>query len=168
MRKLSIIIAIFILTGCVLHHRPLPDNYAGDTAMIADSFLRLSEGGANMYFIKSINGKPILNSVITSGDASYGQGLKLRALGETRRVLVKELTLHLVAEVYNSAPIVSIFTAGSNYIVEGSIRFTPKVNEKYIVKGKLTKNYSAVWLEDINGNIVSDTIEKKGSSKIKN
>jgi len=42
--------------------------------------------------------------------------------------------------------------------IEGEITFTPEVGRNYLVTGELSEDYSAIWIEDIHGNVVSDVL----------
>ena len=46
------------------------------------------------------------------------------------------------------------------YFVEGDVEVDIKEREVYFVKGELSKEYSAIWLENSKGEIVSPKIEK--------
>jgi hypothetical protein len=78
--------------------------------------------------------------------------VNIRSVPATRAVL------HLHGTTYFAAPILAI--SGKNYSVEGDVEVDLKPGGRYFVKGVLSKNYSAVWLEDSKGNIVSDKVEK--------
>src|SRR5690554_4225830 len=164
MKKLFTSILLFLIAGCASYASSLPDGYAGDVATINDSFQRQSRGKANFYYLKLIDGKPVHNSLDASASASYGKGLQLVTMGASRPVPVKPLTIHIVGQVYHSAPVGATFNAGKNYIVEGEVNFTPKKDQNYLITGSLGETYSAVWIEDINGNVVSKVIENKSPS----
>ncbi len=135
-------------------------DYIGERASIDDTLQTKSTGSAYFYFIKSIDGHAIPNAVTTSMAASYGHGFYLSALGYSREVPIKSLKIVLVAKVVHSAPIALWVDPDGNNRAEGVVEFLPVSNMKYLVKGSLSKNYSAVWIEDSSGNIVSKRIEK--------
>lgn len=154
----------FFIAGCVSYAPSLPTGYAGDIATINDSFQRQSRSKANFFYIKLIDGKPIHNSLNASASASSGKGAQLVTMGASRSVPVKPLSLHIVGQVYHAAPVGAIFNAGKNYTVEGEVDFTPEKGQTYLIAGNLSEDYSAVWIADINGNVVSKVIENKSSS----
>lgn len=164
MKILLTTILSFLIAGCVSYAPSLPEGYVGDIATINDSFQRQSRSRANFYYIKLIDGKPVHNSLNASASASYGQGAQLVTMGASRSVPVKPLNIHIVGQVYHSAPVGAIFNAGKNYIVEGEVNFTPEKDQNYLITGSLSETYSAVWIEDTNGNVVSKVIENKSPS----
>jgi hypothetical protein len=53
------------------------------------------------------------------------------------------------------------------YQVSGDVHFTPQPSVRYIVRGILGQNYSAVWIEDAETRaMVGEKIEIKGSAKL--
>lgn len=160
MKKFYGCLLLILLTGCSVTSPSVPKGYEGETATVDDTLSRIDNSSASIFYIDKINDKNVHNSLIATQNASMGQGLKLTVLGASRTVTVQPIQLHIAAQVYNAAPILHIF-ADKNYLVEGTIQFTPKANESYIVSGKLSDDYSAVWLENTKGEVVSDIIEKK-------
>lgn len=160
MRTLLITL-LLLVSGCVTFEESLPENYTGSTASIDDSFRRVGGGKAFFYYVESIDGRLINNAKTKTNMASSGTG-RLHANGFTRLVATNEQSIALVAEVMHFAPIGQMFNSGHNYFVEGIIKFTPQADHKYLVNGTLGEQYSAIWLEDIEGNIVSEVIEKIG------
>ena len=146
MVKVIYVIIILVLSGCVSHAPSLPDGYVGDTATIDDSFQRLGRSKANLFYIKLMDGKPIYNGLKATQAATYGKGSQLIAMGASRSIPAQPLVLYMVGQVYHSAPIGYMFGAGSNYIVEGELEFTPEANARYRVNGSLSENYSAIWI----------------------
>ena len=145
---------------------PLSADGTADTkSTIDDSFQRQSRSKANQFYIESIDGKEVPNSLEATYESSYTRGSMLAAMGTSREVPIRQLDLHLVGTVQHSAPIGYIFGSGSNFSVEGTVTFTPKPGTKYRVTGQLSEGYSAVWIEDIFGNVASDVIEKRAPGK---
>jgi len=153
-KKIYIVLLLTLFAvGCGTVSNSIPEGYEGERAIITDTYKADGTAKVRMFYVDSIDSKRIYNAINATQAASYGS--KLRAAGAEREVLVKPLTIKIIGVVYSSAPIVAMFNAGSNYRVEGEIEFTPIANARYLVKGKLGKERSAVWLEDIDGNIVS-------------
>lgn len=159
MTKWITVLAMVMLAGCQLTQSTVPKDYAGEIAYIDDSIDNASLSKAHFFYLNRIDDVDIDNAVIKSEKSSRGSELARK--GTSRKLLVgKKQTLHLVGQVHHSAPIGYMVNAGDNYIVEGDVEFTPMENNHYILGGELSEQYSAVWIEDINGNIVSDKIEK--------
>jgi hypothetical protein len=168
-KKMKIIFAgimSLLIAGCVSNTPSLPEEYNGAIATIDDSFERQNRSKANIYYLKKINGKNIDNALNATSAASYGKGSLLVAVGSSRSIPAEPLKLQLVGQVFSSAPIIALANAGKNYSVEGELEFTPEKDKRYVVNGSLSEDYSAVWIEDTNGNVVSRLIEKKSSSYV--
>ncbi|MGH1439452.1 MAG: hypothetical protein ACRBBR_05010 [Cellvibrionaceae bacterium] len=156
-KKISIVLlSILISVSCGTVSNSIPEDYVGATATITDTYKSGGRAKARIFYVDSIDSKKIYNAVNATQAASYGS--KLRAAGAEREVTVKPLTIKIVGTVYSAAPIVAMFNAGANYRVEGEIEFTPLANARYLVRGKLGKEKSAVWIEDIDGNVVSSIV----------
>lgn len=160
MKKIYGYLLLIILAGCSATSPSVPKGYVGETATVDDTLSRIDNSSANIFYIDKINDKGVHNSLMATQNASMGQGLRLTTLGASRAVTAQPIQLHIAAQVYSAAPILQIFS-DKNHFVEGTIQFTPKANENYIVSGKLSDIYSAVWLENTKGEVVSDIIEKK-------
>ncbi len=76
---------------------------------------------------------------------------------ETREIPATTCVLHLRGVTHVAADILAF--GGGLYYVEGDVpvKLSPRA---YAVHGVLSKDYSAVWLEDDLGRIVSKKIEK--------
>jgi hypothetical protein len=139
----------FVLLGCATYN-PVPDNYTGPVATIADDIFSESGSQARMFAVVEVDGNVIANSFSESARASSGQGFRLSSRFVERAVPVKPVKLKLRASHATAAPIQAIFgqLAGDFYSVEGVVDFTAKPNGKYVVKGELKKEGSSVWIED--------------------
>ncbi len=153
-----LLVCLGMTTGCKSTHNPIPQGYSGGTAQIDDTYIKKSTGSAEFFYVGEVDGKYIENAVAATNRASYGQGMRMLAQGATRKVPTQSMKLKLVGQVHHSAPVGYLFNSGENHIVKGEIVFTPIANMLYFVKGTLSTNYSAVWLEDMEGNQVSDAV----------
>ena len=77
-----------------------------------------------------------------------------------RPVPSKESVLHIRGITHVAMPVLAL--GGEMYSVSGDITVSLEAGKEYFVKGKLSNEYSAVWLEDSEGNIVSGKIENHG------
>ena len=161
MKKIAIIIGLFVLlSGCVTH-KPIPDDYDGPLARVSDTAFRLDSSQGYFFELTNVDGRDITTSLESSSQASYGKGFSLSIVTESRQVPAKQSQLQLKATNYYAAPILML--KGGNYSVEGDVNVNLEANKTYYIKGELSKTYSAVWVEDAQGNIVSEKIEKKDS-----
>ncbi|MBP0599357.1 hypothetical protein J8I26_14655 [Herbaspirillum sp. LeCh32-8] len=52
------------------------------------------------------------------------------------------------------------------YNVKGTVSFTPEAGKIYLVRGKLSEAYSAVWIEEKQSKtVMGEKIEVQGSAK---
>jgi hypothetical protein len=164
MKYCFILLSLF-MSGCITVHNPIPEGYVGPLATIDDSFKVHSSRTASMFYIQKIDGKNVLNSFSKSYDASYGKNGILVTEGHSHQLPALKIKLSLSGETVHGAPIGYILNAGSNYIVRGDIEFEPEDNKHYLISGELTKDSSAIWIENLKGNIVSDVVLVVGDSE---
>ncbi len=89
---------------------------------------------------------------------NYGQGFSMEPQLESRDVPAQQCVLSLEAVTHVAADILAF--GGGMYHVEGEVSVTLQAGKVYSVKGELSKEYSAVWLEDAEGKLISSKIEK--------
>ncbi|WP_064791260.1 hypothetical protein [Shewanella woodyi] len=165
MRALFLFVLFNFLTACVSYESSIPKGYTGEAVTISDTYSNKTLSSAHFFYVKEMNGKPMYNAVRSTNGASSGQGAKLVAVGYSRKVPKAKLTLKVAGEVFRAAPILYMFNADENYAIEGEIEFTPNKDEFYFVKGELSETYSAVWIEDIHGKVISKLEEGEKSDK---
>jgi hypothetical protein len=157
--KYLILALSLMLGGCVTLHNPIPKDYSGSLANVHDSFKVHSSRSADIFYIKQINNKDVINAFWKTNRASIGQNGQLMTQGHSHRIPTRKNKLLLSGETTHGAPIGYVLNAGSNYVVQGELEFTAEKDKHYLISGELSKKRSAVWIEDIDGNIVSDVIE---------
>lgn len=157
-RIVSCLFILVLLVGC--ETPPLiPDDYDGPVARVFDTVNNTTNTSAHFFELHKVDGKRVDGSSSSSMAASYGQGSILTIVHESREIPAgTELKLTLYGARRYAAPILEIING--SYKVHGDILFTPEINKSYIVNGKLSKEYSAIWLEDVKGNIISNKIER--------
>jgi len=171
MHKIILLICFFILAACTHQKQSIaskPTEKKATTeitakeitpteqASIEDTFSRKGTGSAYVFFVSKINGIPTKSNAMTeSARASAGKGIYLHALGASRDIPTKPLKVSLTARVVHSAPIVFLADPDAKLKLEGDVEFTPTPNMKYFVKGILNKDQASIWIEDINGNLIS-------------
>ena len=165
MKQLGAILAFLTLlcSGCA----PLPavpDGYSGPTARVSDSREYENGGKAAFFVLAAINGRPIDTSLEASRRASYNKGFSLSAQYIERQIPVEPMKVKLIGTHQTAAPIHEIFSRLGGYFqsVEGVVDFNPVPNGNYIVKGELSPNGSAVWIENRdNGERVTEKVSSK-------
>lgn len=153
-----LMLVLLVLAGC--ETPPLiPDDYDGPVARVYDTVNNVNTTNAHFYELDKVDGKRINGSIASSLSASYGQGSILTVVKESREIPAgEELSLTLLGMRRYAAPFLEIING--SYKVHGELLFTPEVNKSYTVNGELSKEYSVIWIEDAEGNIVSSKIER--------
>lgn len=124
---------------------PLETDFSKVT--IKDSYQAYDAEKSDFFYVESIDGKYVKNSLQRSVELNRGKGFRLNPYLIDRQVPAnKPVKLSLAAKTQYGAPIQELF--GKVYQVKGEITFTPEKGKKYIVKGELGAGVSLVWLED--------------------
>jgi len=154
--KRSIILAVVLmLTGCASN--PLPDDYAGQTALVKDSHANYVEQDGmkpehvELFAMMYVDGKLIKNGLSNTMAATMQSpnGMMIIVGGE-RRVPIKPLKVDLVGQVFSSS-----LLGPKSRKTERSVGFTPVAGETYVVRGRLADSGSDVWIETGSGKRVT-------------
>jgi len=169
MKKISRICAAIVgaccSAACTTVTPSLPPGYSGPTAEIRDSVTVKSRSNADFFYIASVDGNAVEQSLDKTVGANFGQGFNMNPQIVQRTVPARSMKLELVGRTHHAAPIQSLFS--TEFQVKGPLSFTPEAEHTYIVHGELGENYSAVWLEDLgSGTIVGQKIEIHGSAAL--
>lgn len=157
MGRLLLLAALLLLTGCA--SQPLQDDYAGQTAVVKDSFANYAEGDsfnsehAELFAMVEVDGKLVYNGRDDTF-AATAPDRKLRLRMVERRVPVKPMKVKIVGLVYYPQG----FWVAQKYGTEKTASFTPVAGEAYVVRGKLGKSGSdsSVWIETASGKRVTE------------
>jgi hypothetical protein len=166
LRKFLAPVAIAILLcGCSLMRGPRHEqqDYAGPLATITETGFQDSRTEVDFFVVKQVDGDDVGTSLDRTRRATEGMGLSVvPAYVEHAVPAGRTVTFTIMGRSFHAAPILSMLN--SEYEVSGTVTFTPAVNRVYEVKGTLSKNYSAVWIEEAaTGRIVGKKIEKRGN-----
>ena len=148
-----------LLGGCVSAPQPLPAGYTGPVARITDTSAPVSDTKIYFFELEGIDGRGVLSSSVSTTQTNHGRGFYMEPVLETRTVPAGgSHKLKLGAYTHVAAPILAF--GGKMYSVNGEVEVTLEAGKTYLVKGMLSKEYCAVWLEDEAGQLVSTKIEK--------
>jgi len=154
-----------LLAGCVSYSPSIPEGYTGPRATIKDSATVHSASKVDYFVVAKIDGKIVKNSRVESIAANQGRGFYMSPVVLTRDVPARPITVDLVARTEYAAPILALTSVV--YQVAGQITFTPEESKFYVVRGVLSAEYAAVWIEDQQTQkIVDKKIEATGSAKL--
>lgn len=145
-----LLVALVALAGCATYEPPVPSGYTGPTATIDEHGFNEDSQKGQLFYVESIDGKPVRSSLNATRSATAGRGFSLSMGHATHTVPAKQLRLKLVGTHVTGAPIHEIVSraAGTFFSVEGELSFTPQPGGTYFVTGKLQKEGSAVWIAD--------------------
>ena len=149
---------VLCLAGCVTPLTPIPEGYTGPRAVITDTSSPVSSVKIRFFQLAKVDGRRVLNSAGATYRANYGRGFSMDPVVTSREVPAQKCVLSIAGVTYVAADILA-FTGG-NYHVEGEVTATLEAGKVYRVKGELSEAYSAVWLEDADGRVVSTKVEK--------
>lgn len=154
MKRRTILVAVLLLTGCA--SKLLPDDYAGQTAVVKDSYANYTEADGpksetvQLFAMMEVDGKGIYNIIASTSGASATAG-KIRLVASERRVPIKPMKVKLRAVVYSPSLIAENF--GND--TQKTVAFAPVTDETYVVRGKLVQSGSDVWIETASGRRVT-------------
>lgn len=144
-----------ILVGCASN--PLPDDYAGQTALVKDSHANYVEQDGmkpehvELFAMMYVDGKLIKNGLSNTMAATMqSPNGMLIIVGGERRVPVKPLKVDLVGQIFSSS-----LLGPKSRKTERSVGFTPAAGETYVVRGRLADSGSDVWIETTSGKRVT-------------
>ena len=165
MRRVIILAAAMLNTGCALERSVLPKEYSGPTALIADSSYVYSKSKSDFFFVDAIDGQSIANALERTANVNRGNGLYQHVQGAARPIEPKETIFHICGRTHFAAPIQAM--VGTTYYVDGNVKFTPVGGATYVVKGSLGPDYSAVWIENLETGVqVGNKLMIKGAAEM--
>ena len=167
LQRLASLCLSLLLVACAAATTTVPETYKGPVAIIRDSAVSQSGSKANIFYLKSVDGQEIRNSLIATRQGNAGRGMSLGTTVIERPVLPQAGVFSVVGRTEYGAPIQAM--TSTVYQVAGEVRFTPEAGKRYVVRGVLGEKYCAVWIEEEvsgGGAVVGEKVELKGSGKL--
>lgn len=159
-------IAAIALSACETTPKPVPEGYTGPVASLKDS-ARASPGDkcGDFFFLDQYNGKGADNELQASVRDNRGKGMLFAVVKEfSRPVPARVATFSIIGQTHCAAPIMEL--TGTVLLVGGKVEFTPETDGLYVIKGELTQDHSAVWIEDEKRGVqVSNKLQINGLAK---
>jgi len=152
-----ILMVMISVSGCATFE-PVPEGYQGPTATIKDTYSNKTATFAHYFELDKVNGNQIAGSFGETRSKNYGRGTYFEPAMVERKILPEEQVLSISGYVFFPTDAQLLF--GDLLEVKGEFTFTPKADETYLVKGSINKKESEVWLEDSEGNVVSEKFHK--------
>lgn len=163
MRRSVLLLLALVVSACTTS--PIPDGYTGPLAKIIDTSARRSDRAEDFFVLDQINGKLVDNALRATTTHNEGRGFSMDVLGYARDVPATSAVFSIRARTHYAAPILEL--TNTVYQVKGDITFAPAPNRRYVVRGTLTPDYSAVWLEDAETKaLIGQKIEIKGDASL--
>lgn len=157
-RFLAILTFSLMLVGCVSAPMPIPSDYHGPLAHVEDTSSPVSSTKIQFFELAKVDGRAVQTSSASTYRKNYGRGFYMEPKIESREVPAKTCVLTIEGVTHVAADILAF--GGGMYHVEGDVTVTLEATKAYLVKGVLSKEYCAVWLEDSVGHVISSKIEK--------
>lgn len=158
MKKILILVLSLLMVACV-NYQPIPEGYQGPLAMVNDTSTDVSSTKVQFFQLSKVDERNVMTSAGVTYQTNYGRGFFMDVVTTGREVPATECKLHIQGMTHVAAPILAF--GGGMYSVEGDVDVTLEDGKDYFVKGELSKEYSAVWVEDDEGNIISQKVEKR-------
>jgi len=132
---------IVLMSGGCATYQPVPADYVGPTATLADSAKSEDSTKAQMFVVLEIDGNAIKHSIGATAQSNYGRGFSVGTTVIERAVQARPLKLKLRATHVTGAPIHQLFSqaAGTFFSVEGIVDFVPVSGKRYVVAGELKR-----------------------------
>jgi hypothetical protein len=152
------------LAACTVN--PVPEGYTGPIAYISDSAHAAGSTRGDMFYVTHVNGQRISDRAASTRSANYGRGFRMTPSVIGRKIPAQgPTTFTIMGRTQVGAPIQALFV--TMFEVTGDVTFTPQPDRTYIVRGVLGKDYSAVWIEDVQtSEVIDKKIEIKGSAAL--
>lgn len=164
--RASALVAMAVtLSACTTFKTAVPEDYTGPTAILKDSSDVYNMSKADIFYTLLVNGEEMNNALFATRGANQGRGAMMAVQKFQRRIPIEPLKVVVSARTTYAAPIMAL--TSTVYGVKGVVSFTPEAGKVYVVRGKLSEAYSAVWIEE-EGNkaLVGEKIEAQGSAKL--
>lgn len=163
MRSLLKALCLLVALGLTACATNLEKTYEGPVARVADSADKTRDAGifvpgkANMFYLLEMDGERVPRTNFSATAARYsGGGIAFEPVQVDREVPARPLKVKLRGSTYHAAPIGAIF--GKSHSVEGVVDFAPVPDGRYVVRGKLGANGSSIWIETVNGQVVTQKV----------
>lgn len=155
---LFLLSAIFsvVLAGCKT--TTMPEGYTGQIGYISDSSVAYNTQKADFFVLDEIDGHSVRNSIAVTRLENQGRGMHMKPVTIGHEVPIGEHRIRLLGMTHYAAPILAF--SNPEYEVAGEISLFIEEDGEYVVKGVLTPDYSAIWIEDMRtGKAVSPKVK---------
>lgn len=162
--KILLLLFLALLTSACAYN-PMPKDYTGPTSTITEMGDASQHQVANLFYISKVDGKRINNSATATFSRNRGRGQYMDVIVVKHTLPSKPVTLTLTGETIFAAPILGL--TNTKFLFTGNIDFTPEEGKQYIINGALSKEYSAIWIEEAaTKTIVSNKLETRESTEV--
>lgn len=146
----SALFTMLLLAACA-PYEPVPEDFGGPVATVEDSGFSEDETRARLFGLVAIDGRVIENTFSASAGRSRGEDAELTTVFPDRPVPIRRMMVTLRGSHASGAPLhaMAARVAGTFFSVEGTVEFTPMTGRRYRVTGRLDKERSSVWIEDM-------------------
>jgi hypothetical protein len=143
---------------------PIPA-FTGPVAHLSMTEIARGAFAANVAIVKKINGQDFKDEIYPAQPPPDTPLNPLTGTLSTVDIPAGPGTYSVAGYSIFQAPIFAL--AMDEYCIVGDIKFTPVANANYILEGKFTPAYSALWIQDATTNAIEgNKIEIHGSATV--
>lgn len=165
-RRFAILCLALLAAGCATYSPSVPEGYTGPRAQLDDAITTSGNSKSDFFVVEQIDGASVDNSLYETRRKNQGRGMNMTPYVISRPLVAGKPIKVLVRGRTDYAMPIQALT-GTVFQVKGLVEFTPQANARYIVRGTLGDNYSAVWIEEAESKQpVGQKVEVKGSAKL--
>lgn len=166
MRHLFTVGLAFLIAGCATYSPSIPVGYVGPRAQLEDSAKTFGSSKADFFVVEEIDGLKVDNSLNETLRRNQGRGMSMTTYIFSRPLIAgKSIKIMVKGRTHYAAPIQALMN--TVFEVNGLVEFTPMPNGRYVIRGELSDNYSAVWVEDeVTNELMGKKVEVNGSAKL--
>ncbi len=141
------IITLWFLAGCT--KSSIREDYNGAVAFFDESNKKINKYKWDYYVLSGVDGTDLWDSISETLGRNQGRGFKMTPYLHGHIVPAgKNIVLSLQARSVFAAPILSFGYPNCRF--EAEVVFKPEENADYVIRGTLEKDYSAIWIVDLN------------------
>lgn len=158
---LAAALVVTTLCSCASFEPAIPQGYTGPTSTIRDTAVPQSERLVHLFYLSKIEARELRNAAVATQQANQGRGFSVNPVPQVHEIPAGRSRLTIKGETYYAAPILALTNPACQ--VEGDVLADIPPNTKVLVRGLLSPQSCAVWLEAEQGSrIPASTIEGAG------
>ena len=153
-------IFVFVFTGRVAAATSVEraDEAPAGDVLINDTYTPLGRNSANFFVVEEVDGEREVSALDNVDRASRGKSGVISWRASAHRIQAGRVRLSIAARRWYSMPVQ--YLVRPNLEVADTVEFNAEPGATYLVRGRITDDAVAVWLEDLKGKRVTTAITK--------